>query len=206
VTGNWTQSGGSFTPGTYTVTFASSTGTQTISTGSGGTAVPSSDFNNIDHTGAGIVQIINAPLATDGTFTNEAAAGNFDANGQGHKVTGLATLLGATYLPNTGQQNFNGGLTINGATFSGLTGSNVSASNVTLTTGTLTAPGSTGTFTVSGNWAYNGGTFTNNSGTVSFNGSSGSVQVIGGSISTTFTGLTINNTSGNVTLIDPVRP
>ena len=199
VTGNWAQSGGDFTPGTYTVTFASTTGTQTISTGSGGTAVPSSDFNNIDHTGAGILQIINARLATDGTFTNEAAAGNFDANGNAHTVTGLAALLGGSYLPNSGQQTFNGGLVINGGNFNGITNSQVSASNVTITTGTLTAPGSSGTFTVSGNWAYNGGTFTNNSGTVSLNGSS--TQIIGGALSSTFGGLTLNNSS-NATLVD----
>ena len=203
VTGNWAQSGGTFTPGTYTVTFALASGTQTISTGTG-TAVANSAFNNINHTGAGLLQILvgGAAVTTNGTFTNASGAGNFDANGQAHTVGTQAVLTGGTYLAKTGTQTFNGGgLTINGGTLTGSTGS-VATTNLTLSSGALTAP--SGPFSVSGNWAYNGGTFTPGTYTVTFNGASASVaQIIGGALTTPFYSLTMNNTGAGATTIDP---
>jgi hypothetical protein len=202
VTGNWVQSGGTFAPGSNTVTFDLASGTQTISTGSGGTAVANSAFNNINHIGAGLLQILtsSAPVTTGGTFTNASTAGNFNANGQAHTVALQAIITGGSYLASTGTQTFNGsGLKINGGTFTGSTG-NVFTTNDTLSSGTLTAP--SGTFSVSGNWANNGGTFTPGALTnaVTFSGSS--TQVIGGSQTTSFSGLTISNTGTGVTLID----
>ncbi len=201
VYGNWAQtSGTTFTSGTggNTVTFTMpsslSPGTQTINSGGGS----NSSFNNINHAGSGILQITTNALVTNGTFTNNTGSGNFDANGQSHTVTGLATVLASSYLPKTAQQTFNGGLTINGstATFNGLVNSLVSATNVTITSGTLTAPGSSGTFTVSGNFS-NSGVFTNSSGTVTFNGTA-SGNTISGSLTTTneFYNLTVNGSAG----------
>jgi len=231
VTGNWAQSNGTFTPGANTVTFAKTSGTQTISVGSGGTAVSNSAFNNIDHTGAGVLQILtsSAPVTTGGTFTNELTAGNFDANGNAHTVNGLATINGGSYLAKTAVQTFNGGLTLNGGTFTASSGTvtqtgalneitisggtftgstgTVNATNLLLGSGTLTAP--TGAFNISGNWTYNGGTFAPGTGTVTFNGSSETVsQVIGGMAPTAFYGLTIANSNSDAdggagaTLID----
>ena len=212
VSGNWTQGGtGVFNPGSYTVKFTLGSGTQTINSG----GVPSSSFNNINHTGGGILKILSNDLVTGGTFTNSSGAGNFDANNLAHTVTGLATINAARYLARTGTQTFNGGLTVNtgafflgssgvinqtgasnfllvnGGTFNGASAT-INATNVTLSGGTLTA--TSGAFNVSGEWLNNGGTFTHNGGTVNFNGSA--LQHIGGSQACTFFDLVNNNASG----------
>ena len=66
-----------------------------------------------------------------------------------------------------------------------------------------TFAGGTFSHTVGGNWTNNGA-FTPNSSTVAFNGSNSLQQTIGGPVSTTFSGLTINNGAG-VTIIDPAN-
>jgi len=183
VGGNWTNNG-TFTGTGSTVTFNAASGTQTLNSGG-------SSFNNISHSGAGILQLVYSGLTTAGSFTN--GGGNFDAstNNLGHTVTGLATISSGTYsIGISSAQNFNGGLTLSGTgvlscsaaavtatpltlsggTFTGA-GGTVNASNVTITTGTLTAP--SGTFNVSGNWSQAGGTFTAGSNTVTFTAASG---------------------------------
>ena len=196
VSGNWTKSGGTFTPGSNTVTFTKSTGTQTLN--SGGSA-----FNNISHTGAGILQLLTNSLTTSGTFINNSGAGNFDAatNNLAHTVTGLTTFTGGSYLAGTAAQTLNGGLAINGGTYSGLSGTagNTSISNVTLNSGTLSAPGLTGTFNVSGDWTYNtGSTFTPNGGTVTFNSTSADQNINGTATTQVFNNLTVSKSSNKL--------
>ena len=176
ISGNWAQTGGTFTPGSNTVTFDKTSGTQTLN--SGGTS-----FNNISHSGAGTLQLTTNALNTAGTFTN--SAGTFDANALAHTVTGLATVSGGSYTAGSATQTFNGGLTVSGGTYTGGSGTTDVNGAVTLSSGTLTAP--SGNLTVSGNFSHSGGTFTHNSGTVILDGTD---QTISGS--TTFNNLTKN--------------
>jgi len=171
VSDNWSKTGGTFTPGANTVTFAKAAGTQTLNTGG-------SSFNNIAHTGAGTLRLITSPLTTGGTFSN--SSGTFDANGLAHTDAGLATISGGSTWHSTATQTFNGGLTISGGTFTGGTGA-VSTTDISLTSGVLTAP--TGAFNVTGNWTNDGGIFNNSGNTVTFNGIT---QTIGGAATTTF--------------------
>lgn len=66
--------------------------------------------------------------------------------------------------------------------------------NITISSGATLTVGSSSTLAVYGNWSNNG-TFTPNTGTVSFVGS-GSAQTIGGSGNNTFYHLTVNNANG----------
>ncbi|MEI6575480.1 MAG: hypothetical protein WCO63_04805, partial [Bacteroidota bacterium] len=186
VSGNWAKSGGTFTPGSNTVTFTkASVGTQTLNSGG-------SSFYNISHSGTGVLQLLTSALTSGGTFSNATGAGNFDANGLAHTVSGLTTLTAGSYLAGAATQSFNGGLTINGGTFTGA-GGTVNTTNLVLSSGTLTAPSTT--FNVSGNWSLtSGATFTHNSGTVSFNAGTG--HAINGTGATTFNNLTLNDVAG----------
>jgi len=169
VSGNWTKTGGTFTPGTGTGTFDGG-GTQTLSSGG-------SSFTNIDHTGIGTLQLLTNDLTTTGTLTN--SNGIFDANGRAVTSTGLATVSGGSYLAKTGIQTFNGGLTVSGTgAFTGSTGA-VDVTNVSIAGGTLTAPN--GLFTVSGDWIKSDGIFTPGTGAVTFDGGGTQTLDSGGS-------------------------
>ncbi|UAY50710.1 LamG-like jellyroll fold domain-containing protein [Ferruginibacter albus] len=184
VAGNWANSG-TFNSNTGTVIFNAASGTQTLNSGG-------SLFNKISHNAAGTLQLTSNALTVSNTFTN--SAGTFNANGFANTVSDLTTISGGTYTAGSGTQAFNGGLTISGGVFTGSTG-NVSAADVTISSGTLTAP-SSGAFNVTGGWS-NSGTFTHNSGTVTFSGSS--LQTISGA-TTAFNKLTVANTTSPVSL------
>ncbi len=191
LSGNWTNSGGTFSFGTSTINFNAASGTQTLI--SGGRAV-ADQFFNITHTAAGTLQLVNNNVTVNGIFTNSAGVYDCNTNSLNTTVTGLATVSGGTYLAGSGAQTFNGGLTVSGAgtNFTSATGLTLSAATVTLTSGTLTAPDATGSFNVSGNWVNNGGTFANNGGAVIFSGVS---QTIGGTATTqTFDSIQVANT------------
>jgi len=189
VYGNWANSG-TFTPSTSTVAFQLSSGTQTLNSGGTGAGKP---FNNIAHSGAGLLQLITNNISISGALTNSSGAGNYDANAYTTTVTGLTTVSGGSYLASTTTQTFNGGLTINGGTFTGSIGavsvSSSTATAMTLSSGTLTAP--SGTFTIIGNWVAIGGTFTPGTNTVTFGATSGT-QTIRHDISPGFYNLTHN--------------
>lgn len=153
-----------------------------------------SSLNNLTHSGAGTLQLSTNALTTGGTFTN--STGTFDANGLAHTVTGLATISGGTYTASTAQQTFNGGLTVSGGTFTGASNSLADVNgDFNLSSGTFTAPGATGTFTVSGNFTISAGTFTHNSGTVTLDGT-GVGKTFSVVNSTSFSTFTVNSSDG----------
>ena len=167
VSGNWSQTGGTFTPGTGTVAFTAASGTQTLD---------SDDiaFNNLAHTGAGTLEVVNNVLNINGTFIN--SAGTFTGNGINVVVNGLTTVSGGTVQSTSGSESFGGGLTIAGGTVSGSGG--FSVTNLTLSSGTLAVPA--GGIVVFGNWSYTGGTFTPGTNTVSFDSATSQTLDSGG--------------------------
>ena len=91
--------------------------------------------------------------------------------------------------------NYNESLNLNSA-ISVDVNADISITGLTISNGTLNSGSST--ISVTGDWTNNSGTFNAGSGTINLNGSS--TQSIGGSASTTFNNLTINNSSGPVTM------
>jgi hypothetical protein len=221
--GNWTRNGGTFTPGTGTVTFAGNGTSQAIS--------GNNTFNNltINHVGLNGVTAAGSTLAVtgtldvqNGTFTSSSnynnvqidSGGTFVSDGSTINVSGSWTNNGGTFTPAGCTVNFNGSGTqsIGGSAtsqaFDNFTvnksgGSilSVAAStatldingNLTLTLGTLAA-GTANAITVAGNWTNNGGSFTAGAGTVTFDGAAG--QIIDGTMATTFFNLTNSDASG----------
>lgn len=213
VGGTWSvASTAAFVHNNGTVTFDGSTATQTLASGG-------DPLFNLNHTGNQILQLLTDNLTVAGALTNGAGAGNFNTNAKNLTVTGAATLNGGTFLANSGSHSF-GSLTLSnsGTTYTGgigtdtilgalqiNTGTSFSAGTGTLDvdgkvdvqgTGSLTA--TTVNFTVGGNWLVAGtATFTNNGGTVTFDGAAQSLTSGGDS----FNNLTHNGT-GTLTLQD----
>ncbi|MDP2386939.1 MAG: T9SS type A sorting domain-containing protein [Bacteroidota bacterium] len=109
--GNWANNGGTFTPGTGTVTFNGTTAQTIFKTGG-------ETFNNMFFSNAG-VKTLNSPVTANGSFTINAAA-NFDVDVANHLVTikgdfsnnGTLTVRnGNIFLNGTTAQNI-GGTTI----------------------------------------------------------------------------------------------
>ena len=94
LTGNWTNSG-IFTSGTGKVTFNKASGTQTIN--AGGTGNNNKDFNNLDKTGGGTLQLVNSGLEVDGILTVSAST-IFDLNGQNLNVVGSLSNFGIVQM------------------------------------------------------------------------------------------------------------
>jgi hypothetical protein len=78
VSGNWIKTGGTFNPGSNTVKFTAAT-SQTLNTGG-------ADFNNIDHTGSGTLQLVANGLTVTNKLSN--LAGLLDANGSQITING----------------------------------------------------------------------------------------------------------------------
>ncbi len=211
VGGNWSNVGGTFTHNSGTVVFNSTSTGNTIS----GTLTGSSKFNNLTFAGvggdwsfgsnsadlAGDFTITNgtvtAPSATLSVGGNWSNSGTFTNNGGG--VTMISTTSGKTIAGSmTGSNAFNN-LTFNGIGGGWSFGSAAADVNgdYTITHGTVTAPSST--LQVAGSMS-NGGTFTNNSGTVVM--SAVSAKSISGSwtSSNKFNNLTFNGVAGSWTL------
>ncbi len=156
--GNWIVTGGRFNPGTGTVFFTATTGTQTLQSGGRG-------FDNLSHSGAGTLLLSGAGLTVAGTLTN--SAGLLQTNNQSVAVSGTTTLGGGTLRGSAAGDHFNHGLIVNGGTFIGSSGQ-VTAAGVTILAGTLMAP--TSTLSDSGDWIFMGGTFNADNGTVALTG------------------------------------
>ncbi|MCD6011750.1 MAG: hypothetical protein K0Q79_1612 [Flavipsychrobacter sp.] len=201
--GNWTNSG-TFTSQSGTVVFNATTTGKTLS----GTMTGSNKFYNLTFNGTGgawsfgsnSADIGNNFTITTGTVTAPSStlqvAGNWSNSGtftnNSGTVTMNATSTGKTLSGSmTGSNKFHN-LTFNGSGGAWSFGSTAAdvGNNFTITTGTVTAASST--LQVAGNWS-NSGTFTHNSGLVTFNKTG--AQTISGSSSTAFNSLTIGSAS-----------
>ena len=154
------------------------------------------DTNNL--TLSNNVTISGGTLDAATNNKNITVGGNWSNSGTFSAGTATVT-FNSTVAVKTIAGTLTGTSKFNKLTFNGIGGawsfSNPAdvGSDFTITVGIVTAP--SGNLNVGGNWS-NGGTFTHNSGTVTFNGAAN--QSIGGN-STTFGTLTISNTGSSPT-------
>ncbi|MBN4051355.1 T9SS type A sorting domain-containing protein, partial [bacterium AH-315-M05] len=146
-----------------------------------------------------------ATVSSDTFQVNNAAT--FILSGTSGWPSGFTDILGSTIVYAGGNQTVT--MPSNGQVYSTLviagTGTKTLGENITVSTElrinpsgtTLDASASNFNINLAGNWVNNG-TFTARNGAVIFNGSS--AQTIGGSTVTSFNNLTINNSSGGVSL------
>ncbi|HNV86485.1 MAG TPA: hypothetical protein PKL97_05915 [Candidatus Omnitrophota bacterium] len=98
--GDWTISGGTFNPGTGTVNFNKSSGTQTLTPGG-------KSFYNLTHSGNGTLTLGGA-LTVTGTLTH--SAGTFDAGANAIDANGNVTLSSGTFTAPSSTFNIGGNL------------------------------------------------------------------------------------------------
>jgi len=169
VGGNWTNNGGTFTPGTGTVTF---TGNSSAINGSAATQT----FNNIvvNKTAGQMLSVggSTTTLNVNGTFTE--TTGDFTAPAT-MSITGAVTLTAGTFTANT----------------------NLTASAAWTNNGGTFAPG-TGTVTFTGNSsAINGSAATQTFNNIVVNKTAGQTLSVGGSTTTLNVNGTFTETQGN---------
>jgi fibronectin-binding autotransporter adhesin len=148
----------------------------------------------IDNSSGGTITTINYPLTLSSDFSFigsnnlNLGSGTVTMNAS-HQITINANTLtiGGTF--SAGSYN----LTIAGAGALSFGANVVTLNGLTISSGTLVSTSST--MSLSGNFS-NSGTFTANGGTVNLNGTA--TQTIGGSATTSFNGLTVNNSTGIV--------
>ena len=176
VSGNWSQTGGTFTAGSGTVSFNAASGTQQI------TSI--NIFNNGVHPGPGVVQLLSTTFFS-GSLSNQG--GTFNTSAKTLTVTGLTTNSGGNFDASAATLSLTGGLTLSGGSLNGSSGI-INVGNVLIDGGSLVAP--SGAFNVSGNWTLSSGSFRPGTGsnTVTFNGSSGTQTLASGG--TAFNNLT----------------
>ena len=128
VTGDWTNSGGTFSPGNGSVTFDAS-GIQTITNAAG------ERFHDIIIASTSTVQ-------TSGASDNLNIQGNWSNNGTFNQQTGTVTFNGSTgqAIAGSAKTTFNN-LTINNAAGVALSGATDLAASLTLTSGTFNTGG-----------------------------------------------------------------
>lgn len=212
--GNWINNGGTFVPGSGTVTFNGTT-EQAIQ----GEGI-STDFNNLTiNKSAGALTVGGSIVTINASGNVTLTAGELDAGAATFNLTGGNwTNNGATFTPATSTVTFSGSgaQAINGTaasqTFnnlqvnksantlsvSGSTTSLTATGNITLDAGTFDK-GTAANIYAKGNWTNNGGTFTYGTGTVHFDGTG--AQAINGSASgTSFYNVTVNKSSGTLSL------
>ncbi|MBC7535933.1 MAG: proprotein convertase P-domain-containing protein, partial [Ferruginibacter sp.] len=214
VGGDWTNNGGSFTPGPGMVNFNTASANQNIQ-GSAATQT----FNNITLNKPGrLLGVAGSTSTLNLNATMTLTAGTFVAGTAANVTIGENwTNNGGAFTPGTGTVTFNDGFVaqnINGSaasqTFNNILVNkpgqqlNVAGSTLTLIlNGSMTitagifAAGTATAINVAGAWANNGTGFLAGSGTVTFNG--GSPQTISGSTVTSFNNVVINN-NNNVML------
>jgi hypothetical protein len=129
-------------------TFFDGSGMQTLQNGS------DTQFGNINHTGSGTLRL-SGGLSMVGSLINQA--GIFDANDQPVSVTGLAALLGGTYLAGIAPQRFSDGLTIAGGVFTSSDAPMSVSGGVRLVGGLLSGIGTVDTIVARGGTVAPGG-------------------------------------------------
>ncbi|MDP4240574.1 MAG: hypothetical protein Q8904_14000, partial [Bacteroidota bacterium] len=143
VSGNWTNNGATFTPGTGTITFNGTSAAQSIN----GTSA-SQTFNNI------IINKASQLLNVGGSTTSLSVNNLTETSGS---FTAPATLV------------INGNVTITAGTFTAGSATSTIMGNVTLAAGSYIAGTTTNLL---GNWNNNGATLIAGTGAFNFNGSS----------------------------------
>ncbi len=197
VTGGTLQIGNAFTPGAQIMNINSVSAIGNLNIGSANATAslvtnPLTVFRNVTLS-SGILNANNLNITLGGNWANN----------------------GGTYTPGTNTTIFNstiaqsifktGGETFNNITFSGagvktFSSAVISNSNVTISSGAIVDVSSSNhQLSLAKNFS-NSGSITTQSGTILFNGTS--AQTIGGSSITNFYDLTINNTSGGVSLLN----
>lgn len=194
--GGLTFNGSTFTAGSGVYTF-NTTASQNIG-GSSALSIPSITVTSPTVlTNAGTLTVSTA-LAGTGGFTNGTNATlnfgastldvtTFTASASGNLVnynrSGTQTVLAVTYHD----------LTVSGSNTKTLANNIIIGGDLNISAGTLST-GSNYNITIAGNWT-NSGTFTANSGTVTFNGGDGSTQTLAGN--TTFNNFTAEASSSS---------
>lgn len=200
VGGNWANSG-TLTPGTGTVAFTAAAGTQTLNSGG---VIAGKIFNNLTHSGAGVLQLVTNNIHVDGTLNN--AAGSFDITTNTKSIDCDGPFVNSgTLVQISSTLNFAGDWTNNGVfsrlispgamTFDGTStiSNNTSLMLDIIVTGTATLGTNLTLTSVSGAGTLNLGvnhnlTLTNTGtplGVTNFNGGSGTSTAI-------YTGITVN--------------
>jgi fibronectin-binding autotransporter adhesin len=139
-------------------------------------------------------------VSSGATFDlNSLAATVGSLAGAGDVTLGSATLTcgsNGTSTVYSGTLSGTGGLTKSGSGTFDISGASITVGVFTISAGSITAPISGHTLTVNGAWTNNSAAsaFMPGSGTVTLSG--GSSQTVGGSFSTSFSGLTVNNSAG----------
>jgi hypothetical protein len=197
LSGSWINNGGTFVPGTSTVTFTNSI-VQAIFKSGGET------FNNLIFSGAGNKSLLSSINANDLTIS----AGSLTTNAFNVSLTGNWTNNGGLYIPGQNTTIFTGlsaqtilkagGEIFNNISFSNsgakMLASAITASNVVIQSGS-TVDVSTANYqmNVKGDF-LNNGTFNAQRGLVLLNGTV--LQNIGGSSTTNFYNLSLVNSNG----------
>jgi hypothetical protein len=227
--GDFVNNGGTFTPGTGTVTFngaADQAITGTVMTQTFNAVIVNKGGGALNVSGSTVTLNTAAFTLTQGTFNSPATlnttgtitltAGTFNA-GANINVGGTGTTNftnnGGTFVPGSGTVTFtgSGAQAINGSlatqTFNNLivakTGGTLTGTAATIITSNLTL--TSGTFSagantnVSGDFTNNGGTFTPGGNTVTFNGA-GPQEINGTALTQTFNNLVVNKSGGALSI------
>ncbi|MBK9477372.1 MAG: PKD domain-containing protein [Bacteroidetes bacterium] len=197
--------------GNFSAFVASGAGTFEFSTATSATLPLIAQYNNLSFTGSGTSILANTDLVINGNLNNSAGTIDNSVNNRNIDLYGNWTNTGISFIPGTGTLSLKGSgtqtlmrtggeqlynLTIGGSGTKML-GSSIMLNNDLVLNSSLDAD-VLGNYSIDikGNWS-NTGTFIPQQGEVSFVGNT--AQTINGS--TTFFDLTINNTSGGVSIL-----
>ena len=193
INGNYTNNG-IFTHSNGTVTFAGTTGTQTLT--SGGTGVGQT-FYNLVHSGTGILQLSTNDIVVGGNFIN--SAGTFNENDRTMTITGNYSSAGI-FNGNTGTvilNNTTADQSISGAsTFNNLTINKKTSGTKTITFESGKTQVVTGLWKVDGNATGTKITLTGTSGNWTINPTQTNIRYVTANNSTSITSICAGYSNG----------